>query len=483
MKRKTTTALRLLVLIMLSIPTPLYSQKKASIEPAAIVKAAPGLIVKQGYLVVPENRKKQNGKVIKIPFVFVRRPEQSATRNVFLYTTGGPGYSSIGNLDSIKADFGMLNLGAFILFDQRGTRRAKPALDCPEVNEAIKRSYIENLSRDSLVQLAVQQCRNRFVATGIDLSAYNTTESAADINDLRIALQIDSLHLLGVSYSGGLMLTVARNHPEGIQSLILQSPLPVFTNYEEQALFNINEALEQVFTNVDNDTAYEGKYKGLRKKFHDYFTGLENKKFTLYYKPKEKQDSVLVYYGKHELLDMIVDRLNTRQVNTVPGVITDIINGEHKKYLPAQLDQYFAGDLNYTAGMRYSIFCSEQVNWSDELLEKQQAKILPWLKDFRYNNVTHAICSCWNVKKEPALVKTPVYSNIPVLIAAGDIDPWCSLFYNRLIKRTMPNTQILIRRHAGHAPGFVIDGTDYLKMFLANPYRQITGVSASVRVE
>lgn len=477
------TTMRLLVLIMLTIPVQLYAQKKATIEPSTIVKAAPGLIVKQGYLVVPENRKKQNGKIIKIPFVFVRRPEQSATKNVFLYTTGGPGYSSIGNLDSIKADFGMLNLGSFILFDQRGTRRAKPALDCPEVNEAIRRSYVENLSRDSLVRLAVQQSRNRFVAAGIDLSAYNTTESAADINDLRIALQIDSLHLLGVSYSGGLMLTVARNHPEGIQSLILQSPLPVFTNYEEQALFNINEALEQVFTNVDNDTAYQGQYKGLRKKFQEYFTGLNNKKFSQHYKPKNSPDSVLVYYGKHELLDIIVDRLNTWQVNTVPGVITDIINGEHKKYVPAQLDQYFSDDPNYTAGMRYSIFCSEQVNWSDELVEKQQGKIFPWLKEFRYNNVNHDICSCWEVNKEPALVKTPVYSNIPVLISAGDIDPWCSLFYNRLIKRTMPHTQILIKHNAGHVPGFVLDGTDYLKMFLADPYRQITAASASVRIE
>lgn len=476
-------AMRLLVLMILSIPVNLYARQKATIEPFTLVKAAPGLIVKQGYLVVPENRNKNNGKLIKVPFVFVRRPEQSATRNVFLYTTGGPGYSSIGNLDSIKADFSMLGLGGFILFDQRGTSRAKPALDCPEVNEAIRRSYVENLSRDSLVQLAVVQCRNRFVAAGVDLSAYNTTESAADINDLRMALQIDSLHLLGVSYSGGLMLTVARNHPEGVQSLILQSPLPVFTNYEEQALFNINEALEQVFTNVDNDTAYHGMYRGLRERFHDYFAGLGNKKFSLRYKPKEMQDSMLIYYGKHELLDIIVDRLNTWQVNTVPGVIMDIVNGEQKKYMPAQLDQYFLKDPDYTAGMRYSVFCSEQVNWSEEWIGKQQGMILPWLEGFRYNNVNHYICNCWQVNKEPALVKTPVYSNIPVLISAGDIDPWCSLFYNRLIKRTMPHTQILIKHNAGHVPGFVLDGTDYLKMFLANPYRQITAASASVRIE
>lgn len=477
------TTFRLLFLLAITGPLHLYGQQKATIEAATIVKVAPGLIVKQGYLVVPENRKKQNGRVIEIPFVFVRRPEQSATSNVFLYTTGGPGYSTIGNLDSIKADVGMLSLGGFILFDQRGTRWAKPALDCPEVGEAIKRSYRENLNRDSLVKIAVQQCRSKFVKAGIDLSAYNTTESAADINDLRVALQIDSLHLMGVSYSGGLMLTVARNHPEGIQSLILQSPLPVFTNYEVEALLNINEALELVFARADSDTGSGGKYRGLRKKFQQYFISLGNNKFSLLYKPKDAADSITVYYGRHELLDIIVDRLNIRQVGSLPEIITNIINGQHAQYVPAQMDQYFSDDPNYTAGMRYSFFCSEQVNWSDEVLEREQKILLPWLAGFRYNNVDHAICNCWNVKKEPALVKTPVYSGIPVLIAAGDIDPWCSLFYNRLIKRTMPNTQILIRHHAGHVPGFVIDGTDYLKMFLSNPYMPITGRSVSVSVE
>jgi len=279
------------------------------------------------------------------------------------------------------------------------------------------------------------------------------------------------------------MLTMARNHPEGIQSLILQSPLPIFTNYEEHALLNVNEALEQVFTNVDNDTAYQGKYRGLRKNFHDYFTGLGNRKFSLRYKPKDAQDTTLIYYGKHELLDVIIDRLNTRQVSTVPEVITDIMKDQHAKYIPAQLDQYFSADPNYTAGMRYSIFCSEQVNWADPAIEQLQGVLLPWLKGFRYNNVDHDICNCWKVNKEPAIVKTLVYSSIPVLILAGDVDPWCSLFYNRLIKRAMPNTQILIRHNAGHAPGFVIEGTDYLKMFLANPYARIVSASASVQTE
>ncbi|XHR98220.1 alpha/beta fold hydrolase [Mucilaginibacter sp. UC70_90] len=57
------------------------------------------------------------------------------------------------------------------------------------------------------------------------------------MNDLRLALNVDSLNLVGISYSGGLMLTMARNHPEGVRALLLNSPLPGYVNFEEHALF------------------------------------------------------------------------------------------------------------------------------------------------------------------------------------------------------------------------------------------------------
>jgi hypothetical protein len=189
------------------------------IEPAACpVKYDARLVVRYAYLVVPESRARPQGRKIKIPFLFVRWLEQDATRGICLYTTGGPGYSTIANLDSIGYRSGLLKYGGTSLFDQRGTRLAQPCLDCPAVGEAVRHSYRTGLDKDSLTLAAVRQCRQKFTTQGIDLAAYNTLESAEDINDLRRALHLDSLNLLGISYSGGLMLTVARLHPEAVRS-------------------------------------------------------------------------------------------------------------------------------------------------------------------------------------------------------------------------------------------------------------------------
>jgi pimeloyl-ACP methyl ester carboxylesterase len=453
------------------------------IEPCpCLIKVEKGLVSKCGYLVVPENRQKPGGRKIKIPFVFARKPEADSAKNVTLYTTGGPGYSTIANFDSLRYRSDFLQFGGFIVFDQRGTRLSLPCLDCSEVNAAVKKAYKENLPIDSLELDAVTKCRKRLAADGIDLSAYNTIESAADINDLRTALHLDSLNLLGISYSGGLMLTVARNYPAAVKTLILNSPLPGYVNYEEHALFNINEALNQIFDNCEKDSSAI-QYQGLRARFHQYFTSITGKVFTIAYVEKGSHDTLQIHYTKNDLLDAVINRINNVQLKTVPYVMNEIINGNHNSYITAIIDGNFKGNNSLSHGMRYSVYCTEQIAYADEALIKKQALILPWLSGYAFNNVDHKICSCWKVKPEPAIVKTPVYSTVAALITAGDADPWCRPFYNRLVKRYMPNSQLLIFHNRAHGSGFGADGIDFLKMFMDHPYNKIISTSKNVVVE
>jgi len=450
-----------------------------TIEPCpCMIKVDSALISKCGYLIVPENRAKPAGRTIKLPFVYLRK--STADSNVMLFTTGGPGYSTLANFTEITAKSDFFLFGGVLLFDQRGSKKAMPCLDCPEVNAALIKAYKENLPQDSLKLLAVKQCRKRLVSRGIDLSAYTTIESAADINDLRQALQIKQLSLRGISYSGGLMLTVARNHPEGVRSLVLSSPLPGYTNYEEEGLFNINEALDHVFANCEADSTDKNVYGTLRERFHRYFTEITGKTFSISYTEKDSARKLTINYSKNELLDAILNRMNRWQIRTVPFVINEIINGRHELYVKEILDGVFKGNGALSHGMRYSIYCSEQIAYARQELIKKQEAVLPWLAKYAFNDVDHAVCDCWKVKAEPVIAKTPVYSNIPAIIAAGDIDPWCPPFYNRLIKRYMPNSQVLIVHDQGHVPSFFVNRVDYLQPFMQNPYKKLVAGKGAI---
>jgi pimeloyl-ACP methyl ester carboxylesterase len=473
------------VFLLGCLPTYLFAQNYTpKIEPCpCMTKLDPRLTSVCGYLVVPENRQKPKGRTVKIPFVFARQPQQSATKNLILSTTGGPGYSTIANVDSIAFDSPYFRNGGVLLFDQRGTKKTIPCLDCEGIDAAIKRSYRENLSQDSLVGLAVKTCRNKFTAQGIDLSAYTTIESAADINDLRKVLKIDSLTLAGNSYSGGLMMTVARNHPEGIKSIIMDSPLPSFVNYEEHALSNHNDALNRIFENLEADSVKNALFPNLKQRFQTYFTEITGKKFTILYTEKGNQTPLSIRYSKNELLEAVIDRLNGDEYETLPSVINDLVAGKHEAYIKRVLDNKFSGDKYLSYGMRLSVYCSEQMAYSDIKLVKKQDDIFPWFSGYPFNNLNHAICACWDVKPESAIAKTPLYSTIPMLITSGDIDPWCGTFYNRLIKRTVPNSQLLIFKNRAHGTGYRAEGIDFLNNFIENPYKKLVSPTKDVIVE
>ncbi len=467
----------LIILFVLLSQLSVTAQQKGytpKIEPCACAfKADSSMKTRCAYLVVPENRKKPGGKTIKLPFIYVESNNPNKLKDPVLYTAGGPGASSLRGVRFIHQRAFTKNRD-YIAFEQRGTEFAQPWLKCWEVSDAIKEAYRKNLPLDSMVLQGVKACRKRLAGEGIDLSEYNTIENAADIEDLRVALHIDSINLIGISYSGGLMMTVMRNYPQHIRSVILDSALPGFVNYEEDAMFSINEAFNRIFNNCDRDSTDKTRYAGLKQRFQQYFTSIANQPFYLTYKEKDKADSIKIKYTRNELMDLLMDKLSSnRELKNVPFIITELIAGKHQVYMKDYFDGIFSSGTS-SLGMRYSMYCSEQIAYANQALIDQQNVIFPYMAGFRFNNVDHPVCNCWNVKPVDPIAKTPVYSNIPVLLGSGDTDPYCRPFYNDVIHHYMPNSQRLLFTDKTHAPLLnTREGDELIALFLDHPFNVI----------
>ena len=192
--------------------------------------------VQCGYLTVLENRAKPDGRRIRI-FV-MRAPAVSATPkpDPIVYLSGGPG--GAGSFEVAFMVKHGLNADREVIFvDQRGTHRADPLLGCPEWEQFLYDAVSVPFAAESTTAAdaaAIKKCRDRLAATGVDLAAYNSTENAADIADLRVALGIDTWNVYGVSYGSKLALTVLRDHPQGIRSVVLDSVSPPTNNIVEK---------------------------------------------------------------------------------------------------------------------------------------------------------------------------------------------------------------------------------------------------------
>ena len=215
-----------------AIPSPAPAQPYQPVfNPAPCAFPVPGgYRVYCGYLVVPENRAAPNSALIQLHVAVFQSFAEGPEPDPVVHLAGGPGSSS---LDVVAYLFGqgldaVLNRRDFIFFDQRGTGYSRPRLDCPERNALTPTLLSGALSDDQEFQAIVDafhRCRDRLTAQGIDLSAYNSAASAADVNDLRLALGYEQLNLYGDSYGTRLALTVMRDYPGAVRSVVLELDL------------------------------------------------------------------------------------------------------------------------------------------------------------------------------------------------------------------------------------------------------------------
>ncbi|RFS15645.1 alpha/beta fold hydrolase [Emticicia sp. C21] len=478
--------LSIITLVSLSVNVA-FAQKKATytpkIEPCPCAfKADSSLKTICGYLIVPENRNKPNGKTIKLPYIIAESNNPNKKKDPVLFTGGGPGASSLGFIRSVH-NRSLIRDRDFITFEQRGTHFAVPNLNCNDIGEALKKAFIYNLPKDSMILVGVKQCRAKLVAQGIDLAGYNTVESAADIEDLRKVLKIDSLNLFGASYSGGLMPTVLKNHPDGIRSLILDSPLPEFVNIDEEELVNFNEALNTVLTKYEADTIAKLPYGKLKDKFKQYFTGITGKDFTIKYLPKDAKDSLTIHYSQGELIGYLLDVLyDFSRIKDIPFIVSEMIQGRHQLYIKSFLDGIFRN--GGPSGMRLSVYCSDKMAFARDVVIKQQYQLYPYMAGAGYyvNDVYRSMCDCWKVPPIVDETKMPFYSKVPVLLGGGDTDPATRPIYNDMMHHFMPNSQRVLFKGRSHCPTMRGDGDSFISQFLNNPYKKVVSTNKDIIV-
>src|SRR5262249_44629469 len=146
-----------------------------------------------GWLTVPENRAHPAGRTIKLAVVKLAATGSDPARDPLLILSGGPGQWAIDAvLPMYTGRFAAPTQSKrdIVIFDQRGSGRSQPALNCPEVMSyrdalGILTTTEQDAEIDKEIFLA---CQDRLVREGNDLSGYSSAATAEDIGDLMTAL-------------------------------------------------------------------------------------------------------------------------------------------------------------------------------------------------------------------------------------------------------------------------------------------------------
>jgi len=180
--------------------------------------------VESGTLQVPESRARPSTRKITIPFYRLKSEASTPAAPIFLLA-GGPGSSWLEQFEAEETNREARfyqSVADVILFDQRGGGRAAPAMTCDDAAPApAPDAPLDMAVVGGIMQRLLVQCRDRWQERGVDLAAYNTVESAADVNDLRLALGYPKITLIGGSYGSHLALQFMRQFPDAVDRAVI----------------------------------------------------------------------------------------------------------------------------------------------------------------------------------------------------------------------------------------------------------------------
>ncbi|WP_327417805.1 alpha/beta fold hydrolase [Streptomyces sp. NBC_01233] len=382
-----------------------------------------------GFLEVPENRSRPGGRTIKlavavIPAVNAAKPAQDPV----VFMAGGPGGDTFDDIPFL-VDSGLNKDRELIVMAQRGNLYDQPNLACPEIDrfnaQAVGLGYDAQQAQQLMLK-AVTECRGRLTADGIDLSAYNTTENAADFADLRKALDVPRWNVYGYSYGSDLALTYLRLHPEGIRAVALDSITPPQSAALPWGWSSAAEGIGNIFEACAAQPACKSRYPDLPRTLTEQVRRLEAQPLTLNVPPPSGGKPVKVVLDGGALLNLIV--AFTPRPKDLPAALDELGRGNPERFAQARAGGSVQNVGAFAHGLTNSVACGEWApGYSESDVLKAGRKVFPGWPDTVLAQVPqlpfqYPVCRIWDVPDRASVQRVATVSAVPALLISGTFD-------------------------------------------------------------
>ncbi len=410
----------------------------------------PGYDVDCGWLLAPEDRSNpDNGKTVRLHVAIFRTTAEGAPEDPIVYLEGGPGGDA---LEAVPFTFTQAfapfaEHRDFIMFDQRGTGFSVPSLACDESTDLAYELLDDDLGIDEIQDAefeAFERCHDRLTEEA-DLSLYNSAASAADLADLRVALGYDEWNLLGISYGTRLALTVMRDHPEGIRSVILDSVYPPQVSLPLEAAVNADRAFDVFFDACAADEECAGAFPDLRTRFFALVDALDAEPITLTIIDIFTLDEYDALVNGDTLIGLLFQSLYSSElIPILPRLIDDAENGDYQS-MELLFSNFFANIEFISSGQTLAVQCREEVPFSDRDAVAASGDFDPYIRRFVESGTStgpfvYELCELWDVGVADPIENEPVTSEIPTLVLAGEFDPITPPEWGRIAASSLGNS-------------------------------------------
>ncbi len=391
-----------------------------------------------GIFTVRENREDPLSRTIRLPVVILKAvdpeaPDRRNPKEPILYVTGGPGghayLSESAYIEGWRGEQALFPPGHdLIILGQRGTGLEKADFDCeefqaPEVAFGAHPRGAAPPDLKAVTREAARACAERLEKKGIDLSAYNSRESAADIAELRLALGIEEWTLYGISYGTRLALSTLRYHPEGIRAVILDSVYPPEASNLTDLVTFYRQALGRVFADCAADVGCTRQYGDLAENYAHATARLRDTPvpFELY---QILPGSDLVVSIDDRLLDWVLfDAFYVKETRELIPVTLREAAGEDNTVLLTRVREFLEREIPDSSAVYLSHICHDESPFESATAVAAAVEQAGAQGHLIRETWDSFLCDLWPAGRADPVEATPVKSAVPVLLLAGAYDP------------------------------------------------------------
>ncbi|MER6391325.1 alpha/beta fold hydrolase [Streptomyces sp. NPDC059382] len=411
-----------------------------------------------GTLTVPENRAEPSGRTIELGVAIVPATAGTPKSDPIVWLAGGPGDDAVGEA-KMAIGAGLNRDRDVILMSQRGTYSADPTALCPNIDEFNARAVglVQDApSTERLHVEATKACRDQLAGRGLDLSAYNDTESAADYEDLRTTLGIKQWNLYGISYGTHLALVYMRLHPEGLRSVGIDGILPPSRAGSAATWSSARQGFDGLFKACADQPACNKRYPNLSATFDKLVGDLEAKPVTTTVTLPGHDKPVKVVLDGGALVNWMTSA--THVAPQVPRALDELAHGKPQRIAR----QWAGGKLSPQAigrvahGLAYGVFCSA---WTPYESQEQALKggqdafpSFPRSVQAQAPQLTflRPDCDVWNVPPADPSIRDVTRGDIPTLALSGSFDSQTGADNGPYVARTLSKAKVVTIPYQPH---------------------------------
>ena len=320
---------------------------------------------------------------------------------------------------------------------------------------------------------AIGACHARLVAQGVDLSAFNLRENAADIPVVMAALGYGPFNLFATSAATLMAQHLLAEHPEGLRSVILDSPLPIDALPYADFVVGADHALVGRLDACSADTRCDTAFGNLKADFLTAIDQLNARPVTVTVRDPHTEGKVDIVLNGDRLAELVYDMLSDSQTVPVLPIFLQSISEHDYSLVPTFAPALFHPE-DFSRGMQYSMLCGGEFNFSADRITRVGE--LP-----QFDRIVAAVwperlfagCGIWKVNRSPDNANSAVSSDIPTLVVSGQFDI-LPADYGTAVVANLTSGQAVTIRGAAHTPtGANNCSLDIVEGFVTDPSQRI----------